>query len=347
MRPPYENTDLLGFGQYFTDHMYLIKYSKGKGWYDGEVKKYEPFAMDPAACVLHYSQEVFEGQKAYISDDGRILMFRPLDNAKRMNRSAKRVCLPEIPVETYMQALKDVILTDKEWIPKAPLTSLYVRPTMIGAERFLGVRPSKEALFFIILSPVGPYYKDGFKPIGIFVEEVMVRSSLGALGDIKAGGNYCASLLAGERAKEKGLSQVLWLDACEHRYIEEVGSSNVFFVFGKKLVTPNLNGSILPGITRDSVITLAKDMGYEIEERPITIDEVLQGIENGTLTESFGTGTAAVISPTGNLYYKDKNYDINNRQPGEITTKLYETLMGIQIGRVPDKYGWVYELGRL
>ncbi len=347
MRPPYKDVSKLGFGQYFTDFMFVMKYNEEKGWYDKEIKKYEPFAFDPAACVLHYSQEVFEGQKAYVSEDGRVLMFRPLENARRMNRSAVRMCMPEIPEDVYMKALKDLIMHEKHWIPQTPMTSLYVRPTMIGVEPFLGVKPSREILFYIILSPVGPYYKNGFNPIGIYIEDEMVRSMPGGVGDIKAGGNYGASLLGGLKAKKKGFEQVMWLDAKEHKYVEEVGSMNVFFVYGDKLVTPPLDGSILPGITRDAVITMASDLGYEVEERPINIDEALRDAENGKLTEMFGTGTAVVISPVGLLFYKNKEYQINEKKVGKVTQRLYDALVDIQYGRAEDRYNWVYELGRM
>ena len=347
MRPPYTNVNELGFGKYFTDHMYTMKYTEANGWHDKGVKKFGPFIMDPAACVLHYAQEIFEGMKAYASDDGRVLMFRPEKNAQRMNRSAERMCMPQIPEEDFIQALKELIMHEKEWIPRAPGTSLYVRPTMIGIEPFLGVKPSKEYLFYIILSPVGAYYKEGFNPIGIYVEEKLVRAAAGGVGDVKTGGNYAASLYAGKKAQEKGFAQVLYLDAKEHRYVEEVGSMNVFFVYGNKLVTPPLTGSILPGITRYSVIELAREMGYEVEEAPVAIDEAIGAIQAGKMTEMFGTGTAAVISPVGILAYKGKLYEINNNKVGEITKKLYNCLVDIQYGRTEDKHGWVYELGRL
>jgi len=347
MRPPYTNVDELGFGKYFTDYMYTMKYKEGKGWYDKGITKYEPFVMDPAACVLHYAQEIFEGMKAYAAKDGRVLMFRPEQNARRMNRSAERMCMPQIPEQDYIQALKDLIMHEKEWIPRAPGTSLYVRPTMIGVEPFLGVKPAKEYIFYIILSPVGAYYKEGFNPIGIYVEEQMVRAVAGGVGDVKTGGNYAASLYAGKKAQEKGFAQVMYLDAIEHRYVEEVGSMNVFFVYGNKLVTPPLGGSILPGITRSSVIELAREMGYEVEESPVAIDEALADIQTGKITEMFGTGTAAVISPVGILAYQDKLYEINKNKVGEVTRELYNCLVDIQYGRTEDKHGWVYELGRL
>jgi len=346
MRPPYEDVSKLGFGKYFTDYMFVMKYNIEKGWHDAGIKKYGNFSLDPAACVFHYAQEIFEGQKAYIAGDGRILMFRPQENARRMNYSARRLCMPEIPEAIFMKALQDLIVHEKEWIPDGQGNSLYVRPTMIAAEPFLGVKPAKEYLFFIILSPVGPYYKEGFKPIGIYVEDFMVRAAIGGVGDVKTGGNYAASLMGAVKAEEKGFAQVLWLDANEHRYVEEVGSMNIFFVYGNKLVTPELNGSILNGITRKSVLKLAADMGYEVSEGPVDIHEVLRDIADGKLTEMFGTGTAAVISPVGLLHYKEKEYVINNMQVGQVTQTLYDRLVDIQYGRAEDKYNWVYELGR-
>lgn len=337
----------LGFGVVFTDHMYVIKYREGQGWHDGGIVDYKPFQMDPAASVLHYSQEIFEGLKAYLSSDRQVLAFRPEMNARRMNRSARKLCMPELPEEVFLDAVRSVVMKDKEWIPDAPGTSLYIRPTMVASEPFLGVRPAKEYMFYIILSPVGPYYTSGFNPVGIYVEDTLVRAALGGTGDIKTGGNYAASLLGQMKAKEKGFPQVLWLDAKEHRYVEEVGSMNVFFVYGDTLVTPPLSGSILPGITRDSVLTLAKDMGYKVEERAPEINELLEDAAAGRLTESFGAGTAAVISPMGSLYYKGKNYIINNNQVGEVTQKLYDRLVGIQLGKEKDPYGWVRRLGAM
>ncbi|MTI80941.1 MAG: branched-chain amino acid aminotransferase [Firmicutes bacterium] len=346
-RPLFEDAGKLGFGSIFTDRMLTINYNKDKGWHDASIEKYKPFSMDPAACVLHYSQEIFEGLKAYVSEDGRVLMFRPEENVRRMNRSAKRMCMPEIPEQDFLKAMKELIVAEKRWIPKAPGTSLYVRPTMLGTEAFLGVHPAAEYLFYIILSPVGPYFKGGFNPVSIYVEDTLVRAAVGGVGDVKTGGNYAASLKAGLKAQEKGFSQVLWLDAKEHKYIEEVGAMNIFLVYGDKLVTPPLNGSILPGITRASILELARDMGYQPEEKAITIDEALEDIKNGKITEVFGAGTAAVVSPVGSLYYRDQNIVINDNQVGDVTKKIYQRLVDIQYGRAEDKFGWVHELGRI
>lgn len=347
MKPPFTDVEKLGFGKIFTPHMFMMKHNKNKGWYDAGITEYGPLAMAPASCVLHYAQEIFEGQKAYLAEDGRILMFRPWENIRRMNNSAQRLCLPVIEEKVFLQALTDLIMLDKDWIPTAPGTSLYVRPTMIGVEPVLGVHPASEVLFFIILSPSGPYYKAGFEPISIYVEDQLVRAIAGGVGDVKTGGNYAASLLAGVKAQEKGFAQVLWLDGKEHKYVEEVGSMNVAFVMKDKLLTPPLNGSILPGITRASVLEMARDMGHQVVEAPISIDEVLSGIQDGTITEVFGTGTAAVISPVGLLHYKGQDYVVNNGQVGSITKEIYEKLVDIQLGKAKDEYGWVCELGRI
>lgn len=347
LRPPYTDASKLGFGQYFTDHMFVARYETGKGWYEAKVVDFSNLELSPAASVLHYSQEVFEGMKAYRSADGRVLLFRPEQNARRMSRSAQRICMPGIPEDLFLQGVKDVVLKDKEWIPGDEGTSLYIRPTMVGDDGFLGIKPSKKFTFFVVLSPVGPYYKEGFNPIPIYVEEQLVRAVVGGVGDIKTGGNYAASLLADTKAKEKGFTQVLWLDAKEHKYAEEVGSMNIFFVIGKKVVTPALNGSILPGITRDSVLILAPDLGYEVEERAIPIQEILEGIRKGTVTECFGSGTAAVISPVGSLHYKGVDYLINDGKVGEVTQNIYRHLVDIQYGRSKDPYGWVQEIGRI
>lgn len=347
LKPLFTDPAQLGFGKIFTDYMFRMRYQEGKGWTDAQITPFTPFQLDPAAVVLHYGQEIFEGLKSYAADDGRILLFRPEENAKRMSRSAVRMCMQPFPEEYFLEATAALVNLEKRWIPRAPETSLYIRPTLIGLGAALGVHPAPEYLFYIILSPVGAYYKEGFKPIKLLVEDFYVRASLGGVGDAKTGGNYAASLMAAAKAEEKGFTQVLWLDAREKRYVEEVGSMNIFFVFGRKLVTPNLSGSILPGITRASVIQLAKNLGYEVEERPITIDEVLAGLHDGTLTESFGSGTAAVISPVGSLRFKDADYVIGDNQVGPITGDLYNKLVNIQYGRAQDPFGWVREIGKL
>jgi branched-chain amino acid aminotransferase len=347
LKPLYKDPAHLGFGKVFTDYMFTMKYRQGEGWVEPKITRYSPFTIDPAAVVLHYSQEIFEGLKAYAAKDGRILLFRPEQNAKRMYRSAERLCMEPFPEEYFVEAIETLVNLEKRWIPRAPETSLYIRPTLVGLGAALGVHPASEYLFFIILSPVAAYYKEGFKPVKLAVEDYYVRSVIGGVGDAKTGGNYAASLMAGAKAEEKGFSQVLWLDAKEKRFVEEVGSMNMFFVFGKKLVTPNLGGSILPGITRASVLELAKSLGYQTEERQISIEEVVEGLTNGTLTEAFGSGTAAVISPVGSLFYKDRDYLINNNQVGSVTQELYTKLVDIQFGNAKDPFGWVREIGRL
>lgn len=346
MRPPFTNVDQIKFGRVFSPHMFTMRYKEGIGWQKGKIEERQPFSVDPAACVFHYSQEIFEGLKVFRTEDGRLVCFRPEENAKRMNRSAARLCMPEMSTEVFLDALKDLVQLDKEWVPDLPGTSLYVRPTMIGVEKFLGLKPGDEFLFYIILSPVGPYFKDGFKPVSIFVEEEMVRAAVGGVGDAKTGGNYAASLLAGEKAKKLGFSQVLWLDGKEHKYVEEVGAMNIFFVYDKTLVTPPLNGSILPGITRKSVLEIAQDLGYKAEERPLHIDEVFADIKAGKITEVFGCGTAAVISPVGLLHYKGEDHVINNNETGTVTENLYNQLVGMQYGIKEDKYNWLYEIGK-
>jgi len=347
LKPLCKDDSQLGFGRIFTDRMFTMRYNKETGWTDAKIEKYKNFSLDPSACVFHYSQEIFEGMKAYAGENGEVLLFRPEQNVKRMNRSAERLVMPTIPEEDMLQAIEDLVLAEKRWIPRTEGTSLYIRPTMIATEPFLGVHPSAEYLFFIILCPVGAYYKGGFQPIKLYVEDTYVRAAVGGVGDIKTGGNYAASLLAGYRAQQKGFSQVLWLDARERKYVEEVGAMNMFFVFGNKVVTPPLTGSILPGITRASVLELAKYLGYETEERAISIDEVIEGISNGTITEAFGSGTAAVVSPVGSLFFKEKDYVINNNMVGTVTRNLYDNLVQMQYGKVQDPFGWVRKIGTL
>ncbi len=347
LKPLFKDPSQLGFGKVFTDYMFTMRYLKDKGWIEPKISKYAPMSIGPAAVVLHYSQEIFEGLKAYAAEDGRILLFRPEENAKRMYDSAERMCMAPFPEDYFLESVNELVNLEKRWIPKAAGTSLYIRPTLIGVGDALGVHPADEYLFFIILTPVSAYFKEGFKPISLYVEDYYIRAAVGGVGNAKTGGNYAASLLAGAKAGEKGFSQVLWLDARERKYVEEVGAMNIFFVFGKKLVTPNLGGSILPGITRKSVLELAKSLGYKVEERMISIDEVIEGIKNGSLTESFGSGTAAVISPVGSLNYKGENYLVNQNQVGTITQELYTKLVDIQYGRAKDPFGWVREIGRL
>lgn len=343
LKPLYPDPLKLLFGRTFTDYMFTLSYNRKQGWHDPEIKPYQPLALDPAANVLHYSQEVFEGQKAYKAPDGRILLFRPEENAKRLNNSLRRICMPEIPVEDVIQAVCELVKLEERWIPTAEGCSLYIRPTVIGTEAALGVRPSDEYLFYIILSPVGPYFPEGFNPVGLWVSDSFTRAALGGTGEAKTGGNYAASLFASQQAKDRGYSQVLWLDAKDHRYIEEVGAMNIFFVIDNVLVTPPLSGSILSGITRKSVLKLAEDVGIRAEQRQMTIDELVDGIKFQKVTEVFGAGTAAVISPVGKISFKGQEY-IVGKKAGPWSKKLYDTLTGIQNGKLPDKHGWVYQV---
>lgn len=331
----------LGFGKLFTDRMFLAEWTVGKGWHSARIKPYEPFMLDPATAVLHYSQEIFEGLKAYKWDDGRIALFRPEMNARRFNRSAERICMPEVPEELFLKGVEQLVALEKDWIPTAPGTSLYIRPAMIAVDPYLGVKPADSYYFFVILSPVGAYYAAGFNPVNILVEDHYVRAVAGGTGEAKTGGNYASSLKAGLVAKEKGYDQVLWLDGRERRYIEEVGAMNMFFAYGNHIVTANLTGSILSGVTRDSVLQLARDLGCTVEERQIEVNELFADLRAGKVTEAFGSGTAAVVTPVGKLGYRDEAITVGNGGVGQLTQKLYDTLTGIQTGKLEDRYGWV------
>lgn len=335
-----EDESRLGFGDIFTDHMFRMDYVEGKGWLNPRIEPYGPILLDPAAMSIHYGQQIFEGLKAYGSKDGRILLFRPQENFLRMNRSARRLCMPELDVDFALEALKKLIEIEKEWVPRSKGTSLYIRPTMLATEPHLGVRPAKEYLFYIILGPVGAYYKEGLNPVKIYVEDKYVRAAKGGTGEAKTAGNYAASLLAAELAKKKGFTQVLWLDAAEKKYVEEVGTMNMFFVFDGEVATAPLDGSILPGVTRDSVIKLLRSWGITVKERNIPIEEVITKAKDGTLKEAFGTGTAAVISPVGQITYKDMDFTVNNGVMGELSQRLYNELVAIQYGEAPDPFGW-------
>jgi branched-chain amino acid aminotransferase len=332
-------TDLT-FGRFFADRMFRMKYNEESGWHDAEIVAYQPLPLEPAAMVFHYGQEIFEGQKAYRWDDGRVAMFRPDANAARMNRSAQRLCMPTIPAEDQMQATFALVGQLVDWIPSAP-SSLYVRPAMIASEPALGVRPAKEYIYFIICSPVGPYFPKGFAPVRVKAEPAYVRAVEGGTGDAKCGGNYAASLLAQNAAKGEGFDNVLWLDAAEHKYVEEIGAMNILFVIDGKLVTSPLHGSILPGITRDSILRLAADEGMTVEERPLSIRELTQGIERGVVSEAFGAGTAAVVTPVGIVGWGGRNYVINGNEPGPVTRHFYKSLTDFQYGKVTDPYGWM------
>jgi len=337
--------DKLGFGQIFTDHMFVMKFSEEKGWHDAKIQKYQNFSLDPSAMALHYGQAIFEGLKAYRADDGSIVLFRPTANLERMNRSATRMCMATFNPDDVLDALQELLKVEQDWVPHSKGATLYIRPTMIATEAGLGVRPSKEYLFYIILSPVGAYYPEGFNPVKIFVTDKYVRAVKGGVGEAKTAGNYAASIMAAIEAQSKGYTQVLWLDAVERRYIEEVGTMNIFFKINDEIITPPLSGSILPGITRDSVLHLVRSWGCKVSERQITIDEVIAASDSGTLQEVFGTGTAAVISPVGSLLYKDRHIEINNGETGELAQRLFAELESIQYGSGKDDYGWVMPLG--
>ncbi len=338
------DSSTLGFGKIFTDHMFVADYSKEEGWHDARIIPYGNISISPASTTLHYGTEIFEGLKAYRTADGSIQLFRPIENARRLNRSADRLCLPEFPEEDFLEALKTLIDLDRDWVPSEPNTSLYIRPFLFGNDETLGVHAVNHATFMIILSPVGSYYKEGLNPVSIMIEDQDVRAVRGGTGEAKCGGNYAASNRAGDRAEKKGYSQVLWLDGVERKYIEEVGAMNVMFKINGTVVTPKLTGSILPGITRKSIIELLKDEGYKVEERLLSVDELAASMADGTLEEAWGCGTAAVVSPIGELCYKDQVYTVNEGKIGELTQHLYDTLTGIQWGKSEDKYGWTVKL---
>ncbi len=344
LKPKPEDESKLVFGHTFTDYMFTMEYSSAKGWHNPTVKPYQPLVLDPANITLHYGQALFEGMKAYRCANDEIRLFRPMDNFARMCQGAERLAMQPIDKDMAFAGLKKLLEIEKDWVPHSPGTSLYIRPTLIATDAFLGVHASDTYLFYIILSPVAAYYKDGLKPVKIYVEDEYVRAARGGLGFTKAAANYAASMLAGALAEKKGYSQVLWLDAVERKYIEEVGAMNMLFIIDGKVVTPPLRGSILPGITRNSVLQLAKHMGLEVEERLISIDEVYETAKSGRMSEAFGSGTAAVISPVGHFYWKGEEVAVNGGQMGPIAQKLYETLTGIQYGRLEDPFGWSVKL---
>ncbi|MBO7187107.1 MAG: branched-chain amino acid aminotransferase [Clostridia bacterium] len=330
----------LGFGKIFTDHMFIMEYSKDEGWHDARIVPFGPIPTHPASTVFHYGAEIFEGMKAYRAVDGTIRLFRPLENVKRLNTSAERLCLPQLDEEGCLDILQTLVELEKDWIPRSEGTSLYIRPYIYGNDPHLGVHAVNNAVFVVICSPVGAYYAEGIKPVKIAIESEDVRAVRGGTGYAKCGGNYAASLRAGQRAEKNGYTQVLWLDGVERKYIEEVGAMNVMFKINGKIVTPALTGSILPGITRKSCLELLKGWGYEVEERLISVDELFEAAKNGTLEEAWGTGTAAVVSPIGFLAYNGEEYMVSNNQIGQVTQKLYDNLTGIQWGKVKDENGW-------
>lgn len=339
--PDMEN---LEFGTKFTDHMFIMNYREGKGWYDGRIEPYHPLSLEPAAAVFHYGQEMFEGLKAYKTKEGKVLLFRADKNAERTNNTNDRMCIPKIDKDLFVAAVKAIVGMDKDWIPEKEGYSLYIRPFIIATEAFLGVRAAREYMFIIILSPVGPYYTEGLAPTKIFVEDEYVRATKGGTGFAKIGGNYASGLKSQEKAHAKGYSQVLWLDGVERKYVEEIGTSNAFFVIDDEVITPPVEGTILPGITRDSVIHLLKGMGKKLVERRLTIEEVYKANDEGRLKEVFATGTAAVISPVGELCWEDKKIIINGNEIGKLSQYLYDQLSGIQLGKIEDKYGWTIQV---
>ena len=341
MKPKFEDQSTLGFGKHFADRMLLAEWHAGKGWCDARIKPYEPFVLDPSCMVFHYGQEIFEGLKAYKWADGRVALFRPEMNARRFNQSADRLCMPPVPEELFLQGIEQLVALEKDWIPTAPGTSLYIRPAMIAVEPALGVKPSDHYYFYVILSPVGAYYAAGFNPVSILVEDRYVRAVAGGTGEAKTGGNYASSLRAGLEAKHQGFDQVLWLDGRERRYIDEVGAMNMFFAYGNKIVTAPLTGSILSGVTRDSVLTLASLLGYQAEERLIEVNDLMADIKAGKVTEAFGSGTAAVITPVGRLSYKGETFQPGGGRVGQVTQRMYDTLTGIQTGKLPGPFHWV------
>lgn len=338
-----DNTKL-GFGKYFTDYMFEMDYLPNQGWVDPEIKPYGPISIEPSSMVIHYGQTVFEGLKAYLTKDDEVLLFRPQKNVERLNQSSERLCIPPLDEEMAMKAIVEHVKANKDWIPNNEGASLYIRPHVFSTEESLGVSPSNSYKFMVISSPVGAYYSEGFNPVKIYIEDKFVRAVRGGIGAAKAAGNYAASIKAQVIARDKGFSQVLWLDGVEQKFIEEVGTMNVFFKINGEIVTPELNGSILAGITRDSAITLLKDFGYKVTERKVSLDEIMTALKNGELEEAWGTGTAAVISPIGEMYYKGDSVKINNSEVGEVTGRLYDTLTGIQSGRLEDKHGWTVKL---
>jgi branched-chain amino acid aminotransferase len=334
-------TDDFGFGDKFANRMFSQKYTPDAGWHDAKIGPFENFSLSPATAVFHYAQEIFEGTKAYRRADGNINLFRPWENMKRFNNSARRMSMAQVDEEDHLAAIIKLVELEHEWCPSVEGSSLYIRPTMIGTEAALGVHASSTYLHYVIVGPVGAYFKEGFNPVPVYISDTYRRAVRGGVGDAKTGGNYAASLYVGEQAKKKGYSQVLWLDAIEGRYVEEVGAMNICFVYeGKKIVTPPLTGSILDGITRKSIITLGRDLGYEVEEAPVDVHEMLADVESGKVTEVFGCGTAAVIAPVGKFGFQDKEYIINGYKPGPVAKQLYDELTGIQYGRIPDRFGW-------
>ncbi|MFI6350035.1 branched-chain amino acid aminotransferase [Streptomyces sp. NPDC050560] len=333
-----------GFGRYFTDHMVTVRWTEGRGWHDAELVPYAPLSMDPANMTLHYAQTIFEGLKAYRRTDGTIATFRPEQNARRFQRSARRLAMPEVPEDLFLGAVDALVRQDGAWVPPAGEESLYIRPFMFATEVGLGVHPAGEFLFMVIASPAGAYFKGGVKPVSVWVSEDYVRAAPGGTGEAKAGGNYASSLLAQAEATARGCDQVVWLDGLERRYIEEMGTNNLFFVYGDRVVTPSFSGSLLAGVTRDSVLAIAADLGYEVAEERISLDDWRRASEDGSLTEVFGCGTAAVITPVGEVHSARGSWKVAGGESGEATMKIRSALLDIQTGAAPDTHGWMRPL---
>lgn len=339
-----EKKEGLGFGKIFTDHMFVMEYDEGKGWHDPRIEPYHPFLIDPACTVLHYAQEIFEGMKAYRTKEDEILLFRPDCNAKRFQDSADRLCIPKIEVDDFIQAVKALVDVERDWVPSFEGTSLYIRPFVFASDVMLGVHASKKYIFCIILSPSGAYYAEGIKPVKIYVEDEYIRAAPGLTGFAKCGGNYAASIKAGELAEEMGYSQVLWLDGIEKKYVEEVGSMNIMFKIDGKIYTAATTGTVLPGVTRRSIIELLKDWDYKVIEGKLAIEEVMKAGKEGRLEEVFGTGTAAVVSPVKELTWKKNTVYVGDGNIGPLTQKLYDTLTGIQWGEIEDTKNWTVKV---
>jgi branched-chain amino acid aminotransferase len=350
-RPAAEREAMLadpGFGRYFTDSMFIARYRAGEGWYDARLTAYAPLQLDPSTAALHYAQSIFEGLKAYAQPDGSVATFRPEANAQRFTRSAKRLAMPPVPEDAFLSAVDALVAADRDWVPTGPDQTLYLRPYQLAVEPFLGVRPANEYLFLVIASPAGAYFSRGVQPVTVWLSEDYIRAAPGGTGDAKCAGNYAASLLAQEQAAAEGCDQVVWLDALEKRYVEEMGGMNLFFVLGSgadaELVTPELTGTLLPGITRDSLITLARDLGYRVSERRFSVEEWRSGVADGTVTESFACGTAAVITPVGEVKARTGGFVVGDGTPGPISMRLREALLDIQHGRAADAHGWLHRV---
>lgn len=340
-RLPEIDFDNLQFGRMFSDHMLEMVYRDGE-WQQPEIKPYGPISFEPSMQALHYGQAIFEGMKAYYADDSTINLFRPADHHKRLNNSARRLCMPEIDEQTFLKGLEELLKLDYKWVPKTHGHALYIRPFMFASEEYLAAKESEEYRFFVITSPVAAYYSEGFNPVKLTTTENFVRAVKGGTGEAKAAGNYGGSFLPARQAQKNGYTQVLWLDAMEHKYIEEVGTMNIFFLMGDKLISPKLGGSVLPGITRRSVLAVAKEWGFEVEERRITIDEVFEAHQDGELKEVFGSGTAAVISPVGLIHHNGKTITLDQEKIGPFAKKMFDTITGIQYGKMEDSYGWTH-----